>query len=243
MIRRAETLWLVGGLDPSGGAGVLRDAATARQLFPERPVHVVTTAFTQQGDGQPARAQPVTADQLVFQLARAPQPAAIKLGLVPACLVTALADRLPAQVSRVVDPVLGASAGGTMGAEPSALTPLFAGAIVTPNPTEARVLLGKREPSAWRADVNAQAVLCKHDLDDSAYVRDSLYTRGNTRTFVRPRQNGPDPRGTGCALATAIAARLAARCPLERAVDYAIAWLDQARRRTVDTGGQSILLQ
>jgi hydroxymethylpyrimidine/phosphomethylpyrimidine kinase len=44
---------------------------------------------------------------------------------------------------------------------------------------------------------------------------------------------GPDPRGTGCALASAIACELARRLELPLACERAIAWLDAARSRLV----------
>ncbi|HWB82183.1 MAG TPA: bifunctional hydroxymethylpyrimidine kinase/phosphomethylpyrimidine kinase, partial [Nannocystaceae bacterium] len=50
--------------------------------------------------------------------------------------------------------------------------------------------------------------------------------------FVRTRVSGVDPRGTGCALATAIACALGRGEALIDACAQAIAWLDEARLHT-----------
>ena len=42
------SLGLVGGLDPTGGAGLLRDAWTAQSLAPSLSVRCVATALTEQ---------------------------------------------------------------------------------------------------------------------------------------------------------------------------------------------------
>ena len=51
---------------------------------------------------------------------------------------------------------------------------------------------------------------------------------------------GPDPRGTGCALATAIACGLARGDDLHDAVANAIAWLDTARTHTLALDGHQL---
>lgn len=235
-----EAVWLVGGLDPSGGAGVLRDVATVRALAPSRPVHVVVTALTQQGDGQPAAARVTEANALLEQLERAPTPAAIKLGLVPAALASLLVKHLP-DAPRVVDPVLSASAGGAMGAEPAALRPLLRDALVTPNRSEARALLAGQAPDAWLEDVGALALLRKSVASTEHSIVDVLHTPQGERRLERPRVAGPDPRGTGCALATAIACGLARGASMVGAVSAAVAWLDEARTGARQVGPQVLL--
>lgn len=218
-------LWLLGGLDPTGGAGLLRDFATARSIRPQLPTRSVATAFTMQGHGQPAIARAVAREELTFQLAHGPAPTAIKIGLVPRELVevvVAFVDRW--RVAVVVDPVLAASDGGDLGADPIELRPLLDRAtLVTPNRAEAAV-------------VEARSLLRKNVEDDPNVVVDVLATRGAEHRFVRPRVPGPDPRGTGCSLSTAIAAGLATGDDLHTAVASAIAWLDDVRARAYAVG-------
>ena len=220
-------LWLLGGLDPTGGAGLLRDFATARAVRPQLATRSVATALTVQGHGAPAIARAVSREDLRFQL-EGPPPSAIKIGLVPRELVdvvVAFVDRWRAPV--VVDPVLVASDGGDLGADAIALRPLLDRAtLVTPNRAEAAVL---------GPCVN---VLRKNAEDDPHVVVDILVVGDREHRFARPRAAGPDPRGTGCALATAIAAALAGGDDLHAAVASAIAWLDDARTRARAVGSE-----
>jgi len=238
----AEAIWLVGGLDPSGGAGVLRDVATVRAVAPTRPVHVVVTAFTQQGDGRPAMAGPMDAEAMRFQFTRAPRPAVVKIGLVPATVVGVVVEALaPFEVPTVLDPVLRASVGGTMAASAEGLEPLMRRAVVTPNASEYDALIGGVDPQVWLARQGASAVLRKGGHDEHEQVSDTLWTTDGARVFSRPRVQGPDPRGTGCSLASAIACGLAGGERLAGAVGRAIAWLDGARAAARGVGPQVLL--
>ncbi len=236
-------LWIVGGLDPSGGAGVLRDVATARAFAPRRVVHVVVTTLTRQGDGRPATAIPLSEEQLRAQFERAPAPAAIKVGLVPGAGVAPLCSLLAEhEVPRVVDPVLAASAGGALGTDASEWVALFAGAVVTPNQPEFHAFADGVEPDIWARQHGCEAVLLKGGhADDPATVTDVLWSRGVSRRLTRPRCGGPQPRGTGCALATAIACGLADGQAVESAVELAVAWLDVHRQQARSVGRQTLL--
>ena len=225
-----SVLWLLGGLDPTGGAGLLRDFATARAFEPSLRTRSVVTAFTMQGHGGPAHARAVSVDELRFQFDEGPSPAAIKIGLVPHELVDDLVvfvDRH--RVPVVVDPVLVASDGGALGSDPDALRPLLERAtLVTPNRDEAARLQLRG------------AVLHKNVGDDPDLVVDVLVEGAARHRFERPRIHGPDPRGTGCALATAIACGLARSHALHDAVVSAIAWLDRARLHTLPLDGDQL---
>jgi hydroxymethylpyrimidine/phosphomethylpyrimidine kinase len=201
------------------------------------------TARTAQGHGRPAQAYPVPASRLRARVARWPRPLAIKLGLVPDALAETVAELVAhAGAPVVLDPVLRASDGGSLGATPQGLAPLLAIAtLVTPNRDEALALLD--DPSLAVAPASAlatalgrrfptTAILLKdgHGTDPTR-VTDRLIRGAQVLEHARPRVPGPDPRGTGCALATAIAVRLAVGAALDHAVTEAIAWLDVARTR------------
>jgi hydroxymethylpyrimidine/phosphomethylpyrimidine kinase len=167
-----------------------------------------------------------------------PEPSAIKVGLVPASLVGSLTRALAARsVPIVVDPVIVASDGGWLGADAEGLLPVLrAATLVTPNPDEAGLLaqaVGVEAPEQIRGGLGDAAVLLKSVQGaGEGRVRDVLDLPNATRVFERERVVGADPRGTGCALATAIACGLAQGGGLADAVGTAIAWLDRARTET-----------
>jgi hydroxymethylpyrimidine kinase/phosphomethylpyrimidine kinase len=104
--------------------------------------------------------------------------------------------------------------------------------LLTPNLGEAAWLLDRsvRTESDARASARALralgigAVLVKggHLEGDAT---DVLLSPAGESLFSSPRIAGPSPRGTGCALATAIAVELARGEPLECAVASAKTWL------------------
>jgi len=167
----------------------------------------------------------------------------VKLGLVPEDVVdTVLAALRPWSCPIVLDPVLHASDGGALGSSPAGLRRLAAIAtLVTPNRSEGLALAA----AATTSDADAlldqlatvlapAAVLLKDGHgDDPSRVCDRLWDKGVVHQFVRPRRPGPDPRGTGCALATAIACGLARGVELAEACRQGIAWLDDARAHTI----------
>jgi hydroxymethylpyrimidine kinase/phosphomethylpyrimidine kinase len=245
MSSTSSRLWLVGGLDPTGGAGILRDAWSVdgfgREGGPRVEVFCVVTAFTEQGDGRPARAHPIDSGRLVSLFGGAPSPAAIKLGLVPEALVDTVSSVLAAHaVPVVVDPVLWASDGGSLSSTPEGIRTLASrSTLVTPNRPEAAALT-RLSPwdeglaEAFSAVCRAPAVLLKdgHGSDPERVV-DILWDHGKCHRIERPRLPGPRVRGTGCALASAISCALAAGMALEGAVRQATKWLDRARARAV----------
>ncbi len=224
---------VLAGLDPSGGAGLLADAETIR-AFGLRPL-CVATALTVQTTRHALRFQPV-APLLVQDSARAlleeEDVRAIKIGMVGAEQVArAIADLLQdfRALPLVVDPVLASSSGaalfkGPLGA--AAYLELMRGAVVTPNLAEAEALAGTRDQeTAARALVErgARAALVKGghlegDAIDLLCDADGLQRLDGARIAARKR-------GTGCRLASALAAGLAAGRPLLAAAREAKAYV------------------
>lgn len=241
----ATALWLLGGLDPTGGAGLLRDGWTARACAPALPIARTVTAWTRQGSGRVATARARDEGSIVRELRAMPAPRAVKIGLLPAPLVVPVLREVAARrVPVVLDPVLLASDGGDLGGRAEVLRDaLFDMSeetwMVTPNLGEAAALAGAGagDPEllvTLAARLGRAAVLLKDGHgDDPLRVCDRLWLSGQVHVLARPRLAGADPRGTGCALATAIAcARAQGRDPLA-AVAAAVAWLDAARQRCV----------
>jgi hydroxymethylpyrimidine/phosphomethylpyrimidine kinase len=247
----APLVIVVGGFDPSGGAGLLRDAATATARGAR--VHAVGTAWTAQGDGV-HRVEPRDAAAVRTDLAEAIatfRPTAVKIGMAvgpatAAALVEGLGDYAGPVV---VDPVLATSRGGALweGAARDLLPLLGRATLATPNAVEAAALTGRpmrHIDDAERAGVHLvekdglRAVLVKGGHLDEALVTDVLVTPGRVRPKSHARVAGPAPRGTGCALATAIAVELGRGGDLQAAVDAATGWLVGAIAAAVDVGGE-----
>jgi hydroxymethylpyrimidine kinase/phosphomethylpyrimidine kinase len=243
----------VGGVDPSAAAGIGRDLLTASDLG--AVVRLVGTAWTEQNAAGVGSVEARSADaveQAMRIAVRSPVPGAVKIGMIPG---PAVADALVRGLEGyagpvVVDPVLAASSGGALWQGPlEALWPILRRAtLVTPNAPEAAVLAGR--PVESLADARAaattlraagiQAVLIKgghlrNNADGS--VTDLLVTSEGEHTFMRARSAGPSPRGTGCALSTAIAVGLASGRPLAVAVGRATSWLAARIANAVDLDG------
>lgn len=224
-------LLLIGGLDPTGGAGLLRDEWTVEAIAPQLRVIAIASALTRQGHGGPAQAFPVSPAYLRHELERVREVAVVKVGMIASAqigVLTEALDRLRNAGAKVVlDPVMRASDGGSIGAGSDELFELAGHVdLMTPNRDELAALLANGTIPC--------AVLSKGEPLVGERIRDRLiFPDGSEHTFERPRVPGPDPRGTGCALASAIACELARGCELEDACARAIAWLDRARQRLI----------
>jgi hydroxymethylpyrimidine/phosphomethylpyrimidine kinase len=165
--------------------------------------------------------------------------------------VAAILDGLAQYVGPVVfDPVLASTRGGVLfqGTTTDILPLLRRATLITPNALEAAALSALPVTSAGDADAAAgalrgagvDAVLVKggHLGADREPVVDLLVTAAGTRRFTHPRLDGPVPRGTGCALATAIAIGLARGEALDRAVEAATGWLMRAMQSSVTVAGE-----
>jgi hydroxymethylpyrimidine/phosphomethylpyrimidine kinase len=227
----------IAGSDPSGGAGIQLDL----RVFAMHGVHgmAVPTALTVQNTREVRDSLPafpsVVGDQLRFLLDDV-RPDAIKIGALGTDDIAIVVARLLAglEVPRVVDPVLFAKddspllerrAWGTL------VDQVARGAeLITPNRMEAEALTRESDPErAARAllDAGARGVLVKGG--HAAGEPDDFLLTAEKGVWIRGRRRRDEPvRGTGCALSSAIAARLAAGEPLERAVRGAKAWIERA---------------
>lgn len=256
----------IGGFDPEGGAGVVRDFLTARTLGAY--VRMVPTAWTEQSPGGVRSVEPRDPAALEaairFALGRGVDETrvggagvAVKIGMVPNAEAAAaiLAGLAAFRGPVVVDPVLASSSGGALFAgDQAALLGLAARAgLLTPNAGEAAALSGHpvgdldAAAAAGRAlcAQGVEAVLVKggHIAGDEAVdVLVSTLGAGTPdageRRFAGPRIDGPPVRGTGCALATAIAVGLARGAGLVRAIAEAKAWLATQLARPEPAGGE-----
>ncbi|MBL9078136.1 MAG: bifunctional hydroxymethylpyrimidine kinase/phosphomethylpyrimidine kinase [Planctomycetes bacterium] len=219
-------LLLLAGVDPSGGAGLTVDAVTAARHGCQ-PLPVVTALTVQNRHAFTAReAPPAATFAAACAAALADGPVhAVKVGLLgDAAFVAAVAAAvrpLVGTVPIVVDPVLVATAAG-----PAASAELAAAYRSHLLPLATLLLPNTLELPALGDVAASAAVLRKGGHGNGATSADVLVRRGAADVvFARPRLPVGPVRGTGCALATAIAALLAHGLDLETACRRAGDWL------------------
>jgi hydroxymethylpyrimidine/phosphomethylpyrimidine kinase len=247
--RARPAVLVIAGTDSSAGAGLARDLRTLADLGVQALCAV--TAVTAQSNRGVMEVHHVPAALVRAQIEAAfetCEPAAIKIGMLGTrAVVEAVAESVqrPEGVPIVLDPVLAASSGRSLldegGREALKRTLLSRAAVVTPNAPEAAALLGEAAVCHERAlqmqalrllALGARAVLLKggHAAGDEAV--DWLAVPGRPAERIASRRIRASMRGTGCALASAIAAHLALGQPLpeacRRAKAYVVAQLQAA---------------
>ena len=245
----------IGGLDPSGGAGLVRDLLTAEALGAKAVL--VGTAWTRQDERGVQGIEPRSPEmvQAAVELALESCPihrTAVKVGMVAnGDIATAVVAGLHAWAGPIVfDPVLGASNGGMLyqGSPPDLLPLVRRATLITPNLAEAAWLTGlvvetldqSRQAAKEMAKMGQAAVLVKGG-HLSGPATDVLHSSTGERLFQGTRLPGKSPRGTGCALATALAIGLAQKLPLPQAVSLAKSWLAGRIQAAVSVGSARYL--
>jgi len=223
----------IGGLDPSGHAGLAADlrAGAALNIF----VAPVATALTVQDQGGVRRVQAVDPDLLKEQIAAARRSlpvGAVKIGLLPGpAQAQAVAEALNDYTGPLVlDPVFSATSGGLLvDADLAVSLRIFFGAkaaLLTPNLAEAALLLGEEAASDAEGMESAakklrnsgfNAVLLKGGHLPGPRVPDYLCDEGQGLWIEGARLETPNTRGTGCVLASLVAGLMAQGQPLRLA--------------------------
>lgn len=241
--------------DPTGGAGLQADVLTLASLgcHPLSVLTALTVQDTRGVDSLLAIEPAMVASQARRVLDDMPA-AVIKLGVLGSArnaqvIAAVLAEHPHAPV--VFDPVLASGRGdaladaATIDVMRGALLPRTT--VLTPNSLEARRLAGAAPdadlPTCARqlTKLGCQYVLVTGTHEDAAEVVNTLYdARGVVREDRWPRLAG-SYHGSGCTLASAIAALLARGLAVERAVPQAQEYTWQALAAGFSPGrGQSI---
>jgi hydroxymethylpyrimidine/phosphomethylpyrimidine kinase len=238
---------LIGGTDSSGGAGLARDLRTLAAL--DSRALCAVTAVTAQTDCALCAAEVMPPELVQAQVEAAFATCtigAVKVGMLGnAAVVQAVADALAQHgaVPVVLDPVLLSTSGGELleeGGRRVLMEDLLPGvALLTPNIPEAAALLGcavaasetqALEQARELLARGARAVLLKGGHASGPESVDLLLSAQGLERLSAPRIAGT-LRGSGCALASAIAAYLAQGVPLAaacaRAKNYVGALLKQ----------------
>ena len=234
----------IAGSDSGGGAGIEADiktifamgaygctaitAVTAQNTLGVAGVHALPAAFV-------ALAIKTVLDDIGVD--------AIKLGMLAnEAIIRAAAAALPSGIPLVLDPVMVATSGAVLLEEGAiaALRRLLLprATLVTPNLPEAAKLTGlpvdteAERIAAGRAllAMGAQAALVKGGHGREEMLTDYLITADTVEAISLPRLHSQNTHGTGCTMASAIAAGLAQGMGLSDAVHRARHYLQEAIR-------------
>ncbi len=243
----------IAGSDSGGGAGIQADLKT----FAAFGVYgcSVITAITAQNTQQVTGVEPVSPDMVRKQLEAVLsdiRPDVVKTGMLAnAAIIRTVASALSAtrKIPLVLDPVMLSKSGDALLAPDAAATLtklLFPLAdLITPNIPEAEVLTGKtlssdddfHEAARLLHSMGARAVLLKGghrprpvaEADPERSEAVDLFYDGREFHSIRgPWVDTPHTHGTGCTLASAIAAGLAQGLAIHAAVLQSRAYLTKA---------------
>ena len=253
----------IAGSDSGGGAGIQADltAMRAHGVFGTS----VVTATTAQNTRGVEDVHPLPADHVASQYAAVADDfdvAAVKTGMLATAEIVETVTELVADADAplVFDPVMVAATGDRLlspAAEDAYEDLVAAATLVTPNADEAAVLTD--DPVETPADAEAAGRELVAAGADAALVKGGHLTEGEAEgdvvvdTLVRPDGEGGSggpvvdrfetPRvdtdathGSGCALSSAIAARLARGESVPEAVGAAVEGMTEAVRRGYDVG-------
>jgi len=235
MVPTLPTVLVFAGVDPSGGAGIAADIlAIAAQGAHALPV---VTALTVQDNDRVFGVQAVAPEWLRRQaLALIDKIAihAVKIGIPGSAANAAVIAQLIAQLRQsrpdlpvVLDPVLASGHGDVLSRDDAvlALAPLLpVTTVIVPNGPEALALGGE---AALRAQGCGHVLVTGGHGDGDSVINRWVDAGGGEREWRWPRLPG-EFHGSGCTLASAIAARLAQGVPMQDALDGAQAYCHAA---------------
>jgi len=234
----------IAGSDSGGGAGIQADLKTFSALGVYGAC--VVTALTAQNTKGVFAIHEVPADFVAAQMDAVFSDfdvAAVKIGMVGnAAAIGVVTGELQSRRARnvVLDTVMAASSGEPL-LRPDAIGALreliALASLVTPNLAEAAALVGEQaahnedemySQALKLLDIGAGAVLIKGGHAGGLESVDLLVERGGATRFAMPRIETRNTHGTGCTLASAIAACLAKDLSLGDAVRAAKTYISAA---------------
>jgi hydroxymethylpyrimidine/phosphomethylpyrimidine kinase len=236
----------IGGLDPSGGAGLIADVRTITGLGCRAAAAITSVTF--QNDKHMTGAEHLSAETVRHQLEAVLEQhdvAAVKTGMLPTNEIVKTVAEIIARHSLpnlIIDPVMVSTSGHrlidnlALKAILDHLLPMAT--LITPNVPEAEYITGISIESIddiyaiaeILSSKGARSVLLKGghmpaainmDEKGARISRDFLFADGEMSVLEGPFIDHSDVRGTGCMLASAIAAKLANGMKLHETVDSA----------------------
>ncbi len=241
----------VAGSDSGGGAGIQADVKTVTALGGYAATAV--TALTVQDTRDVHAVLPVDPGFIRMQIEAVLADIGadcVKTGMLHGSeVVETVCDAVEASgLPLVADPVMVAKGGARLleadAVEAVRRRLLPAASVVTPNIPEAETLLDARiggvddmkEAARALAALGAGAALVKGGHLEGDRVVDVLFDGGTLHVFAAERVDTVHTHGTGCTMASAIAAGLAAGLPLPAAAGRAQAYVIEAIRRAPGLG-------
>jgi hydroxymethylpyrimidine/phosphomethylpyrimidine kinase len=236
---------IIAGSDSGGGAGVQADIKTVTML--DAYAACAITALTAQNTEGVFGVLPIPPDFIRRQIEVVLDDIGadtIKTGMLHDATVietiAAVIEQRAPEVPLVVDPVMAAKGGARL-IDPDAVEVLkrlliSRALVLTPNLPEAEILSGMSIGSAaemLRAGehllmLGCRAVLVKGGHLSGETVSDVLVTVTGARVWENPRLATRHTHGTGCTLASAIAAGVSQGLDVEHAVDRARSYVHRA---------------
>ena len=240
---------IIAGSDSGGGAGIQADikAVSAMGAYAATAVTAITVQNTHGVTGVHDVPADLVRQQIISVLSDIGADT-VKIGMigrreVGKAILEGLADY--PEIPVVLDPVLVATSGDRLG-EPALVQQLRdqfmrRATVVTPNLPELEALVpdGSADPlSKARAllGAGAGAVLVKGGHGEGEVLTDYLVSDDQTVKFDNPRLETVHTHGTGCTLASALAAGLAQGMALSDATARAIQYVHEAIKAAPDFG-------
>ncbi|MEP1145235.1 MAG: bifunctional hydroxymethylpyrimidine kinase/phosphomethylpyrimidine kinase [Henriciella sp.] len=244
---------IIAGSDSGGGAGIQADIKTVTMLGGYAMTAI--TAITAQDTTGVHGVWPVAIEAVTAQMQACLTDIGtdtIKTGMLgSAHLVEHVAetlDQLARETPRIVDPVMVATSGDRLVDEKavSAIASLMlpGAVLITPNAPEAEVLTGKavdglngqRRAAEALLERGAKGALIKGGHIPGAVIHDVLQTERGEWIFEGERIETDATHGTGCTLASGIAALIAQGQSVSDAVEGARAYLHEAIKQAPGLG-------
>ena len=241
---RLGRVLIVAGSDSSGGAGIQADIKTVTALGAYAATAV--TAITVQNTLGVSDVFPLEPDLIAAQMRAVLDDIgadAVKTGMLhSSAVIETVARELEAQdgFQLVVDPVMVAKGGASLLEDDAVLALrnllLPMATLLTPNMPEAAALTGKpvetlddqKRAGDALLGLGPQAVLVKGGHGTGPDVQDVLVTQETIEVMTSPRINTVHTHGTGCTLASGVAALLSQGVDLREAVAAARDYVHEA---------------
>ena len=235
-IKRVPVAITIAGSDSGGGAGIQADLKT----FAALGVHGATaiTSVTAQNTCSVTAVEDLKTEMIREQIKAVAEDLGIDAGKTGMLHTEEIIKTVSSEVSKynfplVVDPVMIAKSGAPL-LKPEAMNALESfllpkATVVTPNRFEAEKLADMEIKDLEDAKIAARkisemgpkAVVIKGGHLNGEEAVDLLYHNGEFKTFSAPRLNTKTTHGTGCSFSAAIAAELAKKSDIEKAVEKA----------------------
>jgi len=242
---------IIAGSDSGGGAGIQADVKTCAAFGAYSATAI--TAITAQNTLGVQKVEALSPDLVTAQIESVLSDIGadvIKIGMLAnqeiiEAVAAAITDE---QAYIILDPVMVATSGDKL-LEDSAITALKEKLIplcdvITPNVPEAEILTGVKiediddlgKAGTKLLEMGAYAAVMKGGHLEGKTVVDVLVSDDENAVMTAPRIHSKHTHGTGCTLASAIAANMALGVPLDEAVNMAREFVFEAIRSAPKLG-------